>query len=82
MEQHGIARDTFARISVKARQHAARNPFAVFRDTVTLDEVLASPHGVRPADAAPVLPADLRRRGGDRLLGGVRAQHGLDTPRA
>jgi acetyl-CoA acetyltransferase len=43
MEQHGTRRDTFARISVKARQHAARNPFAVFRNTVTLDEVLAAP---------------------------------------
>jgi acetyl-CoA acetyltransferase len=43
LREHGIRRDTFARISVKARQHAARNPFAVFRNTVTLDEVLASP---------------------------------------
>jgi acetyl-CoA acetyltransferase len=29
MAQHGIARETFGRISVKARQHAARNPLAV-----------------------------------------------------
>jgi acetyl-CoA acetyltransferase len=43
MKQHGIRPDTFARISVKARQHAARNPYAVFRQTVTLEEVLASP---------------------------------------
>ncbi|MEJ8845854.1 lipid-transfer protein [Variovorax rhizosphaerae] len=43
MKQHGIRADTFGRISVKARQHAARNPMAVFRDTVTLDEVMASP---------------------------------------
>lgn len=43
MKEHGIRPDTFARISVKARQHAARNPLAVFRDTVTLDEVLAAP---------------------------------------
>ena len=43
MKVHGIRPDTFARISVKARQHAARNPYAVFRQTVTLDEVLASP---------------------------------------
>jgi len=40
--EHGIRKDTFARISVKARQHAARNPLAVFRNTVTLDEVLAA----------------------------------------
>jgi acetyl-CoA acetyltransferase len=43
IQQFGIAPSTFARISVKARQHAARNPLAVFRQTVTLDEVLASP---------------------------------------
>jgi len=43
IKEHGIAKSTFARISVKARQHAARNPLAVFRQTVTLDEVLASP---------------------------------------
>jgi acetyl-CoA acetyltransferase len=43
MKQYGIRADTFARISVKARQHAARNPLAVFRETVTLEEVMASP---------------------------------------
>ena len=43
MQQYGIRADTFGRISVKARQHAARNPLAVFRDTVTLEEVMASP---------------------------------------
>ncbi|MFD4838806.1 lipid-transfer protein [Achromobacter sp. NPDC058515] len=43
MKEHGIRPDTFARISVKARQHAARNPYAVFRQPVTLDEVLAAP---------------------------------------
>jgi acetyl-CoA acetyltransferase len=41
--QHGIRKDTFGRIAVKARQHAARNPLAVFRQTLTLDEVMASP---------------------------------------
>ena len=40
--QYGIRKDTFGRISVKARQHAARNPLAVFRQTLTLDEVMAS----------------------------------------
>jgi len=43
MQQHGIRPDTFGRIAVKARQHAARNPLAVFRQTLTLDEVMASP---------------------------------------
>ena len=46
-ERYGVAADTFARIAVKARRHAAGNPYAVFRDPVTVEEVLASPavHG-------------------------------------
>ena len=76
IEQHGIRRDTFARISVKARQHAARNPFAVFRNTVTLDEVLAAPMVFDPltrlqccpptcgAAAAIVCSEDFARRHG------------------
>ena len=35
---------TFAKIAVKARRHAANNPYAVFRDPLTVEEVLASPH--------------------------------------
>ncbi|MFB7091068.1 lipid-transfer protein [Streptomyces sp. NPDC056296] len=46
--EHGLAEDTFARIAVKARQHAAHNPYAVFRDPVTVEEVLASPHVYGP----------------------------------
>ncbi|MEV8372148.1 lipid-transfer protein [Kribbella sp. NPDC056861] len=41
--EYGLADDTFARIAVKARAHAANNPYAVFRDAVTVEEVLASP---------------------------------------
>ncbi|MFB7084803.1 lipid-transfer protein [Streptomyces sp. NPDC056296] len=41
--KYGLAPDTLARIAVKARGHAANNPFAVFRDPVTVEEVLASP---------------------------------------
>lgn len=43
MKEHGTKASTFAKISVKARRHAARNPFALFRDPVTEEDVLASP---------------------------------------
>lgn len=39
---HGTKAETYARISVKARQHAARNPLALFREPVSLEDVLAS----------------------------------------
>ena len=76
IKQHGIDKRTFARISVKARQHAARNPLAVFRQTVTLDEVLAAPNVFDPltrlqccpptcgAAAAVICSEDFARRHG------------------
>ncbi len=43
MDLFGTAKEAFAMISVKARRHAANNPNAVFRDPLTVDEVLGSP---------------------------------------
>ncbi|RZL81897.1 MAG: lipid-transfer protein [Rhodococcus sp. (in: high G+C Gram-positive bacteria)] len=43
VDEFGIDPAIFAEISVKARKHAANNPNAVFRDLVTVEEVLASP---------------------------------------
>ena len=44
VDEFGMDPAVFAQISVKARRHAANNPYAVFRDPVTVDEVLSSPH--------------------------------------
>lgn len=46
-ERHGTKPETWARITVKSRAHAAANPFAVFREPLSVEEVLASPriHG-------------------------------------
>ncbi len=75
-EEHGLAPDTLARISVKARAHAAHNPYAVFRDPLTVEEVLASPAVYGPltrlqccpptcgAAAAIVVSEELARRHG------------------
>ncbi len=43
-EQHGTRTETFAKISEKARKHAANNPFAIFRDPLSVEEVMASKH--------------------------------------
>jgi acetyl-CoA acetyltransferase len=79
MAQYGTKPETFGRISVKARQHAARNPLAVFRQVLSLEEVMASPKVFDPltryqccpptcgAAAAIVCSADFARK------------HGLDS---
>ncbi|WP_432167044.1 lipid-transfer protein [Streptomyces sp. bgisy031] len=43
MDKYGMRPETFAKVSVKARSHAANNPYSVFRDPITLDDVLGSP---------------------------------------
>ncbi|KFG94086.1 lipid-transfer protein [Burkholderia paludis] len=42
IERYGAARDTFGMISVKAREHAARNPYALFREPLDLAQVMGS----------------------------------------
>jgi acetyl-CoA acetyltransferase len=40
--KHGTKRETFAKISEKARKHASKNPFALFNQLLSVEEVLAS----------------------------------------
>jgi acetyl-CoA acetyltransferase len=44
----GLEDRTLAAISVKSRRHAAKNPFALFKDQVTEEQVLASPMMAEP----------------------------------
>ena len=41
--KHGTKRETFGQISVKARKHASKNPYALFNQELSLEEVMASP---------------------------------------
>lgn len=42
MAKYGTKPETFGKITVKAREHASRNPHAVFREKLTLEQVMAS----------------------------------------
>lgn len=43
MLEQGVSEETIAAIAVKARKHAADNDNAIFRDPVTVDEIVSSP---------------------------------------
>jgi sterol carrier protein 2 len=47
-ERHGTKTSTFARIAVKARRHAQHNDKAIFRELLSVEQVLESPvvHGL------------------------------------
>lgn len=46
--KYGTRRETFAKVSEKARKHANRNPYALFGELLSVDEVLASPEVFDP----------------------------------
>jgi acetyl-CoA acetyltransferase len=46
--KYGTKRETFAKISEKARKHAGNNPYALFNEPLTVEEVLASPEVFDP----------------------------------
>ncbi|MTD56611.1 lipid-transfer protein [Amycolatopsis pithecellobii] len=77
-DRYGMDPAVFAQVAVKARRHAAHNPYAVFTEQVTVDEVLGSPRVFGPltrlqccpptcgAAAAVVVSEDFARRHGLR----------------
>jgi acetyl-CoA acetyltransferase len=80
-EKYGARTDTFARISEKARKHAANNPYAIFRDPLSLHDILQSPHIYGPltryqccpptcgaAAAVIVSPAYAKKKGLSNLV--------------
>jgi len=46
--KYDTKRETFAKISEKARKHAANNPYALFTDPLTVEEILAAPEVFDP----------------------------------
>lgn len=77
-ERHGTAPETFARISVKSRQHAANNPYAVFRDQVTVAEVMASPHIYGPLTRLQCCPPTCGAAAAIITSAEFARKHGLD----
>jgi sterol carrier protein 2 len=47
-KKYGMADETFAQVSVKARQHAKHNERAIFRDAVSVEQVMNSPRMLGP----------------------------------
>ncbi|MFE1950734.1 acetyl-CoA acetyltransferase [Streptomyces sp. NPDC059524] len=65
MHEYGTTLDQLAQVAVQARQNASRNPDAMFRDPITVDDVLSGP---MIADPFTKLHCCIRSDGGAAIL--------------
>ncbi|MFJ9179138.1 thiolase C-terminal domain-containing protein [Streptomyces sp. NPDC102360] len=65
MHEYGTTLEQLAQVAVQARQNASHNPEAMFRDPITVDEVLAGP---MIADPFTKLHCCIRSDGGAAVL--------------
>lgn len=78
-DTHGLAPDIYAHIAVKARKHAANNPYAVFRDQLTVEEVLAAPRISGPLTRLQCCPPTCGAAAAVLVSSEYARRHNLDT---
>jgi acetyl-CoA acetyltransferase len=79
MQLYGTRADTFGRIAVKARRHAANNPNALFREPLTLDAVMASPMVFDPLTRLQCCPPTCGGAAAVVCSAEFARKHGLDA---
>jgi len=77
--RYGAKDETFARISVKARKHAANNPLALFREPLTVEEVMASKHLYGPVTRLQACPPTCGAAAAVIVSPAFAARHGLNA---
>jgi sterol carrier protein 2 len=77
--RYGASDEAFALISVKARRHAANNPLALFRNPLTLEEVMASKQLYGPITRYQACPPTCGAAAAVLVSPAFAAKHNLDA---
>jgi sterol carrier protein 2 len=78
--KHGTKRETFAKISAKARQHASKNPYALFKEVLSVDQILASPEVFDPLTRYQCCPPTCGAAAAILASDDFAKKHGIDRP--
>ena len=78
-QRYGAEDRTFALIAEKARRHAAPNPRAVFRDILSADDILDSPHMYGPLTRLQCCPPTCGAAAAILCSEAFAAGHGIST---
>ena len=78
--KHGTKRETFAKISAKARVHASRNPYALFKNVLSVEEVMASPEVFDPLTRYQCCPPTCGAAAAVLCSDDFARKHGISNP--
>lgn len=78
MKEFGTRPETFAKIAVKARRHAAKNPFALFKEELTEEQIMASPSIFAPLTRFQCCPPTCGAAAAIVCTAEFARKHGLD----
>lgn len=78
--KHGTKRETFAKIASKARSHAAKNPYALFKEELDVDAILASPEVFDPLTRYQCCPPTCGAAAAILCSDEFAKKHGIDEP--
>jgi acetyl-CoA acetyltransferase len=78
--KHGTKRETFAKIAEKARKHASKNPYALFKETYSVEEILASPEVFDPLTRYQCCPPTCGAAAAVLASDDFAKKHGISNP--
>jgi sterol carrier protein 2 len=78
--KYGTRRETFGKISEKARKHAAKNPYALFKEVLSLEEIMASPEVFDPLTRYQCCPPTCGAAAAVVCSDEFARKHGIDRP--
>ena len=78
--KHGTKRETFGKIAEKARQHASKNPYALFKETYSLEQIMQSPEVFDPLTRYQCCPPTCGAAAAVLCSEDFAKKHGISNP--
>jgi acetyl-CoA acetyltransferase len=78
--KHGTKKETFAKISEKARRHAANNPYALFTQPLTVEDILESDEVFDPLTRFQCCPPTCGAAAAILCTDAFAKKHGISKP--
>jgi acetyl-CoA acetyltransferase len=78
--KYGTKKETFGQVSVKARKHAANNPYAIFNQLLTLEEVMGSEEVFDPLTRYQCCPPTCGAAAAVLCSDDFAKKHGITSP--